>query len=396
MIPLRFVVRTVAGGGAAKYLPQGDTRCYLRVELSDGTEGRPWTEGLRYRHTHTFETMFADCHHLWNYLQTPLFENEPLDWDGRVGTIAVRMHESTYGHPTDSEGGPDAVCFHCERYFWSGDPDADPDKPVCPTCYAKIRHRFEAGMQGGSAPNPGPDERGRRAERALHGGDVHDRARALSERVRRGEVPMSHVALACALAGRRDACLLDPPPYDHQYLLADRRDLVRWAWELSRRVIPSGARSPVIIGSGHRQIQRLDLISVWLQGGRAPRAEPSLPRSSSGPGGIAIDAIRMIRSRSNHVMHALVKGIIKQYRVRVYQMFMFDMGGSSSRHAPTHKHGRESPAWTLADAKGPVIEVEQSPRPGRLPTVRYDQLRLRNAAQRQATDLLGRILLREQ
>lgn len=132
---LRFVVRTNVG--------EFPRECYLRVELTDFTDDPdappeyPGDYRYGYLHTHTYETMFASCVVLWDWLQTPLFENEVLDWDGHVGRIETRMHHSTYGHPAGSEGGPDAECYRCRRRYWSGDPLSHPERPMCPTCYLR-------------------------------------------------------------------------------------------------------------------------------------------------------------------------------------------------------------------------------------------------------------------
>jgi hypothetical protein len=309
--------------------------------------------------------MFASCHHLWDYLQTPLFENEPLDWDGQVGVIELRMHESTYGHPAGSEGGPDATCHQCGRAFWDRRPPADPEDPGadrgvpwCPTCHSRI-------IQAN------PDEPARRIEREAIGGDVHARARALNERVRRGEVPMANVSLAAVLAGRRDAALLDPPQFDFEYVNADRRDLVRWALALFQR-IPT---------ENEAALMRAGEVQQWLAGGGRPRAPARGSRT------ITHDAIRMIRARSNRALHGLVVSVIENYRIGVYQRFMGEMGGH-------HGNARLSPAWGLEWRGRPVVTTGENQ--FGTPTVGYDPLIMRNASARQATDLLGRILLHEE
>jgi hypothetical protein len=398
LLPLRFVVRTDIGP-----FPR---ECYLRVELSDGSRPplpagvckcddlqckdrrREIRATLGYKHTHTFETMFASCHHLWDYLQTPLFEGEALDWDGRVGMIELRMHESTYGHPAFSEGGPDATCYGCHRAFWDDRLPSDPEDPhergvaTCPTCRGTLAN---------------PDEGGRRFERLAAAGDLEASARAIIHKVRSGKIPMAHVRLSANWTGRPDALLADPPPHDYmpnQYLLADRRDLVRWARQLDS----------MLPGSVTRRIEyrRLeDPMWQWLRGGK--RLPPPWPGWNR-PGSVYTDAFRIARARSDRRLHELVKGVIRKYRISVYQRFMDEMAGHHGE-PPFH-----SPAWSLRDSKGLVVNTDPFP-PGRVArrgwtlswhatqphegTVRYDPLRMRKAAERQATDLLGRILLHE-
>ena len=127
---------------------------------------------------------------------------------------------------------------------------------MCPTCYGKIRHRFE----------PNPDDRGRRAERVAVSGDVHDRARALNERVRRGEIPMSHVALAAELAGRRDAALLDPGPFDFEYINAERRAFVLWAFRLYEMFpVPRAGVSRRSHAARAKAIREARMVVDWLE-----------------------------------------------------------------------------------------------------------------------------------
>lgn len=164
LLPLRFVVRSLPTFAER---PWGN-ECYLLVELSDGTRtgeeayevrtsGRPWptdyyhsscyqeaTKSLdsplrgatiRSIHphlptvcawcnkqdpfavTHTFETLWASCEALWGWLQRPTFENEALDWDGRVGQIARPMQR--YGHPAVAEN-PDVDLRELERRASTG------------------------------------------------------------------------------------------------------------------------------------------------------------------------------------------------------------------------------------------------------------------------------------
>jgi hypothetical protein len=152
----------------------------------------------------------------------------------------------------------------------------------------------------------------------------------------------------------------------------DRRDLVRWVLDLGRRV-PNRLREGWTTE-----------VEAWLAGGRMPKKIPSrIPYS------LPTAAITMIRARSNRTLHNTAKAVPSLYATAVYQRFMDEMGG----HYGEHPFG--SPAWTLADTKGRVVEVKD--RPGfSNPTIRYDPLRMRNASARQATDLLGRILLHEE
>jgi hypothetical protein len=141
---------------------------------------------------------------------------------------------------------------------------------------------------------------------------------------------------------------------------------------------------------------KANAIQDWLEGGKKPHA--------TGPGrpGIANDTIRIIRARSAHTIHLMVKNIINSYQVRVYQRFMDELVGH-------HGIKRLSPAWGYrdavkvglrpaspgADAAWGTPGTRVSPFPGGGEIV-YDPLKIRRVSERQATDLLGRILLREE
>jgi hypothetical protein len=382
MIPLIFIVRSLPGG-----------RCYFRAHLDhDATRnlrllyaGGPIGPPI---HTTTFETVFESCHHLWDWLQSDLFVGVPLDWDGHVGSVDRPMHPSTYGHPSGSEGGPDVECHVCTRRYWSGDPDAHPDQPMCPTCYA--RH------QGGVfAQNP--DERARRSERAAAAGDLDAQARVIMDRVRRGEISMAAVCLADhfgSAAARLVECPINPALFP--WLEVDRRDLVRWALTLQLELPGAGPglgerpgeevdfdqplhlrRRP----ADERRAQLVGLVRGWLnRTGRVPAARVVRDKPTTGPNAVAYDAIRMIRARSDRSIHRLVLRVIDSYSLRSYQTFMDDVGMS---------RGERSPIWRLRKRDGSPL-IERTPR-----GLRYDRGALRKAASRHASQLLAQSLLHE-
>jgi hypothetical protein len=287
LLPLRFVVRTlpVAADEGYRTIP----RCYLLVELSDGTRdsdaeayvvrdpsgagfmrqyhsacyheaskpadsrlrGRPieritpYLQGVchwcreqdPFLVTHTFETLWAGCRPLWDWLQRPTFYNENLDWDGRTGIVA-RMHDSTFGWPVSSgrqggpryEGAPDAECTGCGRFYWSGDPGAHPDLVYCPTCYERQQRRRRR--------NPGgTDQRLRELERrAASGGreDVFDLARFAARSFDPSDPE------ATSLAARQAMNLL---AFDEWQADRKNKDLIR-AYGLARTAAGLSARSP--------------------------------------------------------------------------------------------------------------------------------------------------------
>lgn len=102
---------------------------------------------------------------------------------------------------------------------------------------------------------------------------------------------------------------------------------------------------------------------------------------TQGPNAILYDAIRIIRARSGHKIHLYVQNIVNNYATRVYQRTIDELHG--------HHEERLSPAWNWTRYGVPLIlEV-----PG---ASRTDSRSLRVSAERHATQLLGRILLREQ
>jgi hypothetical protein len=220
-----------------------------------------------------------------------------------------------------------------------------------------------------------PDELDRQHERAAAGGDLEASARVISAKVRRGEIPMANVSLAATLAGRRDAALLDPPPYDHQYVHANRRDLVRWALRLDRYLPLSEMQRALLLEPALRR-ERDQLIG-WVQGETNHKPGGTAIRMpTAGPGALYADALRLCRARSNGTIHNLVKRVIKNYQIRVWKTFLDELHGH-------HGDRQESPVW---DCESVRVEGE---------TTHYDPLVLRSEARRQATQLLGRMLLHE-
>ena len=99
------------------------------------------------------------------------------------------------------------------------------------------------------------------------------------------------------------------------------------------------------------------------------------------PGTFLIDGQGIIRSKGNTAMHRYVKRIVSTYGTRVYQRTMDELYG--------HHEERVSPAWNWTTKGVPVVlEVGGGSR--------VDSRAIRRIAERHATQLLGRILLREE
>jgi hypothetical protein len=227
---------------------------------------------------------------------------------------------------------------------------------------------LEVGEEGWEE-NPDPRKR-RAARRATAGpGDLQAQARHLMERVRAGEVPMAHVVLAYPF-GSNVARLVMPQEAvgTFPWLQADRRDLVRWILLLNGgvRMRPRGRLSEDM------ERDQVERIVAWVRGGKAPPTTSLSERAS-----LPAIATSVARARSGNRIHLLVRRAVEVYANGVYDHVQSDVVGQET-----------SPAWSWTDTDGlPVIR--KGPRGG------LTLSRLRRAAERRASQLLVKTLLRE-